>query len=159
VRRDDRSTGGPRRTTAASEAPRPRAIGSARWSSRGGDVQPRGEPTIVFGVVTYQVIHAIQTSGLYAPVNGRTLFAMADHSAIEWTESTWNPTSGCTRVSPGCDRCYAERMALRFPKTFPNGFDLTLRPDSLDMPLRWRRPRTIFVNSMSDLFHVEVPDV
>jgi protein gp37 len=83
---------------------------------------------------------------------------MADHSAIEWTEATWNPTSGCTKVSPGCDRCYAERMALRFPKTFPNGFDLTLRPDALELPLHWRRPRTIFVNSMSDLFHVEVPD-
>lgn len=83
---------------------------------------------------------------------------MADHSAIEWTEATWNPTAGCTKVSPGCDRCYAERVALRFPKTFPNGFDLTLRPDALELPLHWRRPRTIFVNSMSDLFHVEVPD-
>jgi protein gp37 len=83
---------------------------------------------------------------------------MADHSAIEWTEATWNPTVGCTKVSPGCDRCYAERMALRFPRTFLNGFDLTLRPDTLELPLRWRRPRTIFVNSMSDLFHVDVPD-
>jgi hypothetical protein len=84
--------------------------------------------------------------------------AMGDHSAIEWTEATWNPTSGCTKVSPGCDRCYAERIALRFPRTFPNGFDLTLRPETLDLPLRWRRPRMIFVNSMSDLFHVDVPD-
>lgn len=83
---------------------------------------------------------------------------MAEHSAIEWTEATWNPTSGCTKVSPGCDRCYAERMALRFPQTFPNGFALTLRRDVLDLPLHWRRPRTIFVNSMSDLFHVDVPD-
>jgi protein gp37 len=83
---------------------------------------------------------------------------MADHSAIEWTEATWNPTSGCTKVSPGCDRCYAERMALRFPKTFPNGFELTLRPAALDLPLHWRRPRMIFVNSMSDLFHVDVPE-
>jgi protein gp37 len=83
---------------------------------------------------------------------------MADHSAIEWTEATWNPTSGCTKISPGCDRCYAERMAVRFPRTFPNGFDLTLRPDALELPLHWRRPRTIFVNSMSDLFHVDVPD-
>ena len=58
----------------------------------------------------------------------------------------------------GCDRCYAERMALRFPKSFPNGFDLTLRPDALDLPLHWRRPRTIFVNSMSDLFQVDVPE-
>ena len=82
----------------------------------------------------------------------------SDHSAIEWTEATWNPTSGCTKVSPGCDRCYAERITRRFPKTFPNGFALTLRPDALDVPLRWKRPRVIFVNSMSDLFHVDVPE-
>lgn len=82
----------------------------------------------------------------------------SDHSAIEWTEATWNPTSGCTKVSPGCDRCYAEKITHRFPKSFPNGFALTLRPDALDVPLRWKRPRTIFVNSMSDLFHVDVPE-
>jgi protein gp37 len=82
----------------------------------------------------------------------------SDHSAIEWTEATWNPTSGCTKVSPGCDRCYAERITLRFPRSFPNGFNLTLRPDALDIPLHWRRPRLIFVNSMSDLFHAEVPE-
>ena len=82
----------------------------------------------------------------------------ADNSAIEWTEATWNPTSGCTKVSPGCDHCYAERITRRFPKTFPNGFSLTLRPNALDIPLRWHRPRTIFVNSMSDLFHSEVPE-
>lgn len=82
----------------------------------------------------------------------------SDHSAIEWTEATWNPTSGCTKVSPGCDRCYAERITHRFPKSFPNGFALTLRPNALDIPLRWKRPRTIFVNSMSDLFHVAVPE-
>ncbi len=82
----------------------------------------------------------------------------ANHSAIEWTEATWNPTSGCTKVSPGCDRCYAERITKRFPQSFPNGFALTLRPDALDIPLRWRQPRTIFVNSMSDLFHADVPE-
>jgi protein gp37 len=82
----------------------------------------------------------------------------SDHSGIEWTEATWNPTSGCTKVSPGCDRCYAERIAARFPKTFPNGFALTLRPNALEIPLHWRRPRTIFVNSMSDLFHKDVPE-
>ena len=82
----------------------------------------------------------------------------SDHSAIEWTEATWNPTSGCTKVSPGCDRCYAERITLRFPRSFPNGFNLTLRPDALDIPLHWRRPRLIFVNSMSDLFHADVPE-
>jgi protein gp37 len=83
---------------------------------------------------------------------------MADHSGIEWTEATWNPTTGCEKVSPGCDRCYAERIALRFPRTFPNGFALTMRPAVLDLPLRWRRPRMIFVNSMSDLFHADVPE-
>ena len=82
----------------------------------------------------------------------------ADHSAIEWTEATWNPTTGCTKVSPGCDRCYAERITRRFPKTFPNGFNLTVRPYALDVTLRWKRPRVIFVNSMSDLFHKDVPD-
>jgi protein gp37 len=82
----------------------------------------------------------------------------SDHSAIEWTEATWNPTSGCTKVSPGCDRCYAERITQRFPRTFPNGFVLTLRPEALEIPLRWRRPRLIFVNSMSDLFHAGVPE-
>ena len=83
---------------------------------------------------------------------------MADHSGIEWTEATWNPTVGCTKVSPGCDRCYAEKIARRFPKTFPNGFDLTLRDELIDLPRRWRRPRVVFVNSMSDLFHVDVPE-
>src|SRR5687767_3768328 len=82
----------------------------------------------------------------------------SDHSAIEWTEATWNPTVGCTKISPGCDRCYAERITRRFPKTYPNGFDLALRPDGLDIPRRWRRPRAVFVNSMSDLFHVGVPE-
>jgi len=84
---------------------------------------------------------------------------MADHSGIEWTEATWNPTVGCTKVSPGCDRCYAEKITKRFPNTFPNGFDLTLRPELIDLPKRWRRPRVVFVNSMSDLFHADVPEV
>src|SRR5579859_360047 len=83
---------------------------------------------------------------------------MADHSAIEWTEATWNPTTGCTKVSPGCDRCYAERLTRRFPKTYSQGFTLMLRADVLDLPLRWRRPRIVFVNSMSDVFHRDVPD-
>ncbi len=83
---------------------------------------------------------------------------MADHSGIEWTEATWNPTVGCTKVSAGCDRCYAEKITQRFPRTFPNGFDLTLRPDLIDLPRHWRRPRVVFVNSMSDLFHADVPE-
>jgi protein gp37 len=72
----------------------------------------------------------------------------SEHSTIEWTEATWNPTTGCTKVSPGCDRCYAERITRRFPSTFPNGFNLTLRHDALDIPLGWKRPKLIFVNSM-----------
>lgn len=83
---------------------------------------------------------------------------MADHSGIEWTEATWNPTVGCTKVSPGCDHCYAERLTKRFVQAYPNGFALTLRPDVLDLPRRWKRPRLVFVNSMSDLFHAKVPE-
>ncbi len=85
---------------------------------------------------------------------------MADRTGIEWTDSSWNPVTGCTKVSPGCDRCYAEGIAHRFAgtKAYPNGFEVTLRPERLDQPLRWRRPRRVFVNSMSDLFHQDVPD-
>ena len=86
---------------------------------------------------------------------------MADITAIEWTDSTWNPVTGCTKVSRGCDNCYAERFAERFRGVsghpFEMGFDLQLRDERLSQPLRWRRPRRIFVNSMSDLFHKDVP--
>lgn len=86
---------------------------------------------------------------------------MADGSAIEWTDATWNPVTGCTKITAGCDNCYASRFAERFRGVpghpFEQGFDLTLRPDRLDQPLRWKRSRMIFVNSMSDLFHKEVP--
>lgn len=86
---------------------------------------------------------------------------MSDNSAIEWTDATWNPVSGCTKISRGCDFCYAARFAERFRGVpghpFEAGFDLTLKPNRLDQPLRWRRPRMIFVNSMSDLFHKQVP--
>lgn len=86
---------------------------------------------------------------------------MADASAIEWTDATWNPVTGCTKITRGCDNCYAARFAERFRGVsghpFESGFDLTLRPGRLDQPLRWRRSRTIFVNSMSDLFHKGVP--
>ncbi|MEW5860356.1 MAG: DUF5131 family protein, partial [Cyanobacteriota bacterium] len=78
-------------------------------------------------------------------------------TGIEWTDKTWNPTTGCNKVSPGCTHCYAEALTKRFPKNFPNGFALTLRPERLQEPLRWRKPSRIFVNSMSDLFHEEVP--
>ena len=85
---------------------------------------------------------------------------MTDKTKIEWTDATWNPVTGCTKVSAGCDHCYAETIANRFAgtKAYPSGFDVTLWPDRLDQPLRWQRPRRIFVNSMSDLFHDEVPD-
>ena len=83
-------------------------------------------------------------------------------SKIEWTDATWNPVTGCNKVSPGCKRCYAERMSKRLKATgmakYRNGFAVTLHPDTLEIPLRWRKPRSIFVNSMSDLFHPEVPD-
>lgn len=87
---------------------------------------------------------------------------MSDRSGIEWTEATWNPVTGCTKVSPGCAHCYAETFAERF-RGVPNhpyeqGFDLKLWPERLSLPMRWSRPRMIFVNSMSDLFHPEVPD-
>ena len=85
---------------------------------------------------------------------------MANGSAIEWTNATWNPVTGCTKISLGCDNCYAERFAERFRGVtghpFEQGFDLTLRPERLDQPLRWRQSRMIFVNSMSDLFHKEI---
>lgn len=86
---------------------------------------------------------------------------MAQNSSIEWTEATWNPVTGCTKVSPGCKFCYAERMAKRLKAMgqprYADGFRLTLQPDLLDAPLHWRTPRTIFVNSMSDLFHKDIP--
>lgn len=87
---------------------------------------------------------------------------MADRSDIEWTDATWNPVRGCTKVSPGCRHCYAETFAERWRgipgHPYEHGFDLTLAPGKLVEPLRWRRPRKIFVNSMSDLFHPGIPD-
>jgi protein gp37 len=86
---------------------------------------------------------------------------MAAGSSIEWTESTWNPLTGCTKISPGCKHCYAERMAFRLQAMgqphYVDGFKLTLHEDALELPLHWKKPQTIFVNSMSDLFHKNVP--
>lgn len=95
---------------------------------------------------------------------------MADRSAIEWTEATWNPTTGCDRVSPGCDHCYALTLSKRLkamgnakyqkdgdPRTSGPGFGVTIHPDALAIPYSWKRPRVVFVNSMSDLFHARVP--
>lgn len=87
---------------------------------------------------------------------------MALSSSIEWTESTWNPLTGCTKISSGCMNCYAERLARRLQAmgnpNYRNGFDITMHEDSLEIPLKWKKPQTIFVNSMSDLFHEKVPD-
>jgi protein gp37 len=87
---------------------------------------------------------------------------MADNSKIEWTDSTWNPIRGCTKISPGCTHCYAETFAERFRGVkghpYEQGFDLRFVPEKLEEPLRWTRPRMIFVNSMSDLFHEDVPE-
>lgn len=87
---------------------------------------------------------------------------MAQNSTIEWTQATWNPVTGCTKVSPGCKFCYAERMAKRLQamgkSRYRNAFEVTLQPDILQAPLRWRKPRLIFVNSMSDLFHEAIPE-
>lgn len=85
---------------------------------------------------------------------------MGAKTRIAWTEASWNPVTGCTEVSPGCDHCYARSVATRFAGgvAYPNGFEVTLRPDRLEVPLRWTKPRMIFVNSMSDLFHRDVPD-
>lgn len=84
---------------------------------------------------------------------------MSVNSAIEWTESTWNPITGCTKISPGCKHCYAERMARRLQAmgqpNYARGFELTLHERALEIPLKWKAPQTIFVNSMSDLFHKE----
>ena len=86
---------------------------------------------------------------------------MADNTAIEWTEATWNPVTGCTKISPGCKNCYAERLAHRLQAmgsyNYRNDFEVTLQEHMLHLPLNWRRPRRIFVNSMSDLFHEAVP--
>ncbi|HWP52660.1 MAG TPA: phage Gp37/Gp68 family protein [Pyrinomonadaceae bacterium] len=86
---------------------------------------------------------------------------MAQLSSIEWTDATWNPVTGCTKVSPGCKHCYAERMAKRLQAMgqprYREGFNLTLQHDILTQPLSWKKPRLVFVNSMSDLFHDEVP--
>ena len=86
---------------------------------------------------------------------------MSTQSSIEWTETTWNPVTGCTKISDGCKHCYAERMATRLQamgvEKYRNGFDLTIHESVLEEPLRWKKPRIVFVNSMSDLFHESIP--
>ncbi|MEW8659059.1 MAG: phage Gp37/Gp68 family protein [Candidatus Thiodiazotropha endolucinida] len=86
---------------------------------------------------------------------------MAQNSKIEWTDTTWNPVTGCTKVSPGCKHCYADRMARRLKAMgqfrYRNGFEITLQDDLINLPLSWKKPRFVFVNSMSDLFHPDIP--
>ena len=86
---------------------------------------------------------------------------MASNSSIEWTGSTWNPLTGCDKISPGCKNCYAERMAIRLramgQRNYSNGFKLAFHEKALGIPLQWKKPQTVFVNSMSDLFHKDVP--
>ena len=87
---------------------------------------------------------------------------MGSNSSIEWTEATWNPMTGCDKISPGCQFCYAERLSKRLqlmknPK-YANAFELTIQDDALDLPLHWKKPQSIFVNSMSDLFHENVDE-
>jgi len=87
---------------------------------------------------------------------------MAQISKIEWTQSSWNPVTGCSKISIGCRNCYAERLALRLQRMgqirYANGFEVTLHDDLITLPLKWKKPRVIFVNSMSDLFHGDIPD-
>lgn len=87
---------------------------------------------------------------------------MSDKSSIEWTDATWNPVRGCSKISPGCKHCYAETFAERFRNVpghpYQQGFDIRLVPEKLNDPLRWKTPKRVFVNSMSDLFHPEIPD-
>jgi protein gp37 len=86
---------------------------------------------------------------------------MANNSHIEWTQATWNPVTGCTKISQGCKNCYAERLALRLQRMglarYKNGFEIMLHPDVLNLPKTWKKPKVVFVNSMSDLFHVDIP--
>src|SRR6202161_2987644 len=95
------------------------------------------------------------------PARCRDYTTMATNSHIEWTDATWNPVTGCNKISPGCKHCYAERLANRLKAVgegkYRNGFDVTLQPQMLEHPLRWKGPKRIFVNSMSDLFHKDVP--
>src|SRR5438105_159304 len=104
----------------------------------------------------------VDKAPLHHAVPKRLVLKMSENSSIEWTDATWNPVRGCTKISPGCAHCYAETFAERFRDVpghaYEQGFDLRLVPEKLTEPLRWARSRMIFVNSMSDLFHEDVPD-
>ena len=86
---------------------------------------------------------------------------MASSTSIEWTDATWNPVTGCTKISAGCANCYAERLSLRLQAmgnpSYTNGFSITIHEDVLELPLKWKKPQTVFVNSMSDLFNENIP--
>jgi protein gp37 len=104
-------------------------------------------------------LRTIALDSRWDPLGGT---ALAERTGIEWTDATWNPATGCSKISPGCKHCYAERLALRLAamgnRRYRNGFAPTLHHDLLSLPLRWRRPRRVFVNSMSDLFHEAIPE-
>src|SRR5438445_1438776 len=106
------------------------------------------------------VEQTLRISRVILPIESKR--EMAEHSSIEWTDATWNPVRGCTKISPGCKHCYAETFAERFRGVkghpYELGFDLRLVPSKLEEPMRWKSPKMIFVNSMSDLFHEGVPD-
>jgi protein gp37 len=101
---------------------------------------------------------SLQVDGEGAPIRHPRV---ATHSSIEWTDTTWNPVTGCTKISPGCTNCYAERMSRRLQAMraarYRDGFELRMHDDALAAPLSWKAPRKVFVNSMSDLFHKDVP--
>src|SRR5574338_800286 len=147
------SAGSPTATTPWGWAP-----ASARspmvTTSCGPDPRRRSAPSRPFG--RDRIRHAAAASMRSGRHPG-----VGDQSTIEWTDATWNPVTGCTKISQGCKFCYAERLARRLQAMgqdrYRNGFAVTLHPDAVELPLRWSRPRTIFVNSMSDLFHQRVP--
>lgn len=138
----------------------------AKLDARLGNVRLRYQIDVGLGDEVFPPAEEIVPGGMLGfpsagPVRLRS-DSMAQATSIEWTEATWNPVTGCTKVSPGCKHCYAERMAKRLramgQPRYANGFRVTLQEDLIEQPLRWTAPRRIFVNSMSDLFHPDVPE-
>jgi hypothetical protein len=122
------------------------------------------QPSVSADIIPFGKVASIALPDIKSDVISSYFVAgvkMADGSAIEWTDATWNPVTGCTKISAGCDNCYAARFSERFRGVqghpFEMGFDLTLKVDRLQQPFGWKRPRMIFVNSMSDLFHKQIP--
>lgn len=120
------------------------------------------EPSLAWKGWIALVLPAVCSLGLLSRIFPDESKVLGDKSQIQWTDATWNPSTGCSKVSPGCKNCYAERLSSRLQKMgnpkYRRGFRFTLHYDALDLPLRWKTPRKIFVNSMSDLFHESMPD-